>query len=135
MTAPASLSNAEIRDFAASRNANGPTPQNRSAMCFARLQCSDTSAASLRSPATVACRNEPGGKVTRAAPITIVGGRDLDVERLSARYQRLGNRPSRIERAAQAGIENGAAIEGNDVVRIGRRKTDLQHLMCADPGV
>ena len=35
-TAPASLSKAAIRAFAASRNANGPTPQNRSAMCLAR---------------------------------------------------------------------------------------------------
>ena len=73
-TAPASLSKAATRAFAASRSANGPTPQNRSAMCLARLQCSDTSAASVSSPATVACRNEPGGSVTCAVPIAMIGG-------------------------------------------------------------
>ena len=68
-TAPASLSKAATRALAASRSANGPTPQNRSAMCLARLQCSTTSAASASSPAAVACRNEPGGSVTCAVPM------------------------------------------------------------------
>ena len=74
VTAPASLSNAAMRARVASRSANGPTPQNRSAMCFAPLQCSNTSAASASSPAAVACRNEPGGSVTCAVPMLTTGG-------------------------------------------------------------
>jgi hypothetical protein len=35
---------------------------------------SATSRASVSSPAAVACRNEPGGKATRARPITTDGG-------------------------------------------------------------
>ena len=61
----------------------------------------------------------------------VVGCGDLDVERLSDRYQRLGDGPCRIERAAQAGVENRAAVDGNDVVRTCRRKSDLEHVMGA----
>ena len=52
-----------------------PDPQNRSAIFFARPQCSLTSAASVSSPATVACRNEPSGRATCADPILSAGGR------------------------------------------------------------
>ena len=151
-------------------------------MCLARLQCPPISAASVSSPATVACRNEPGGKVTRAAPIMIVGalristsspwrvsrarrccsatrdsvaimlcrqrsgaahvdieavvgGGDLDVERLCGWYQRLGDRPRRVERAAQAGIEDRTMIDGNDVVRTCSGEAHLEHVVRARPGV
>ncbi len=64
-----------------------------------------------------------------------IGGRDLDVERLADHDQRLGQRPGRIERAAQAGIEDRAAVDRNDVVRTCRTEADLEHLVGAHPGV
>jgi hypothetical protein len=60
-----------------------------------------------------------------------VGRRDLDIERLSGRHQRLGDRPRRIERAAQARIENRTVVDRNDVVGICRRKSHLEHLVGA----
>ena len=54
------LTRPEIRARAASRNENGPTPQNRSATCLARLQWFSTSAASTSSPAAVACARANG---------------------------------------------------------------------------
>ena len=62
-----------------------------------------------------------------------IGGRDLDVERLADRDQRLGERPGRLDRAVQAGIEDRAAVDRNDVVRTGRREADLEHLVGAHP--
>ncbi len=64
-----------------------------------------------------------------------VGGRDLDIERLADHDQRLGQRPRRIERATEPGIEDRAAIDRNDVVRACRGETDLEHLMRAHPRV
>jgi hypothetical protein len=79
------------------------------------------------------CRQRPG-----AAHVDIeaaIGGGDLDIKRLSDFDQRLGERPPRIERAVQAGIEDRAAIDGNDVMRICRGKTHLEHIVRADPGM
>ena len=47
--------------------------------------------------------------------------------------KRLGQRPGRVERAVQAGIEDRAAVDRNDVVRNGRGKADLEHVVCAEP--
>ena len=55
------------RARSASRSANGPTPQNRSATVLAPSQCATTSRAKAASPAAVACRKAPGGRTTRGA--------------------------------------------------------------------
>ena len=62
-----------------------------------------------------------------------LGGGDLDVERLFDRQQRFRQRPGRIERAIERGIEDRAAIDRDDVVRACGGKADLEHLMRAHP--
>ncbi len=79
------------------------------------------------------CRQRPGAAHVDVQ--TIVGGGDLDIERLSDRYQRLGDGPARVQRAAQAGGENGAAIDRNNVVRVGGGKAHFEHVVGAHPGV
>ena len=72
-TASASLSIAVTRARSARRNANGPTPQNRSATVLASAQWLSTSLASAISPACVACRKAPGGSTRCARPMRSVG--------------------------------------------------------------
>ena len=66
-----------------------------------------TSAASASSPATVACRNEPGGSVTCAAPIAIVGG-----VRISTSSPWRVSRASRCCSATATGSRSCAAGSG-----------------------
>ena len=76
-------------------------------------------------------RQRPG-----AAHIDIeaVQGRgDLDVERLADPDQGFGERPGRVERAVETGIEDRAAIDRHDVVRIGSSEPDLEHVVRAEP--
>src|SRR6266571_4134451 len=75
---------------------------------------------------------------SRAAHVdveTVLRCGDLDVERLSDRYQWLGDSPPGLKRAVQARVQNGTAIDRDNVVRTCRRKTDLEHVVGADPGV
>ncbi len=88
----------------ASRSANGPTPQNRSATCLACLQCAVTSAANASSPAIVACRKEPGGRVTRATPIPMVGGARINT---SSPWRVSRAKPCRCARADSVAISAG----------------------------
>ena len=48
-------------------------------------------------------------------------------------FQRFGNGPGRPNRAAKAGRQDRAAVDGDDVVRARRRKADLQNVMGAAP--
>jgi hypothetical protein len=60
------------------------------------------------------CRQRP-----RAAHVDVeaaIRSRDLDVERLCDRYQRLGDRAARIKRAAQAGGKDRTAVDRDNVV-------------------
>ena len=47
--------------------------------------------------------------------------------------QGLGQRPGRLQRARQRGIEDRAAVDRHDVVRTGGGEADLQHVMRAEP--
>ena len=77
--------------------------------CSARL----TSAASASSPAIVACRNEPGGRVTRAAPIVIVGGARIST-----------NSPWRVSRASRC----CSATRDSVVISLGRQRSGAAHV-------
>ena len=75
--ASASVSKAMTRARSASRKANVPTPQNRSATNRASPTASVTSRARISSASAVACRKLPGGSATRARPIRIDGSCEL----------------------------------------------------------
>lgn len=79
------------------------------------------------------CRQRPRAADVDVEPV--VRGRHLDIKRLSDWCQRLGEYPGCVKCAAQAGIENGAMIDGNDVVRTCRSETHLEHIVRAHPGV
>ena len=152
---------------------------------YAWRACNDsaTSAASVSSPATVACRNEAGRQrdLRRAdrdrpaafasAPVrhgaSAAPGGAVRQRATALRSSLAGSGPeprtstsrplsvaviwmssglpveisgSAIAQAAsiaplRARVENRAAIDRDDVVRIGRGKADLEHVMGAHPGV
>src|SRR5262249_25755942 len=71
----------------------------------------------------------------RAAQIDVeaaIGRGELDVERLSSRLQRLGDRPGRVERALKGWIEDRTAIDRDDVVGTCCRIPHLEHVMGAE---
>ena len=65
----------------------------------------------------------------------VTGGGDLDVERLAGRLQHLGERPRRIKRAAQAGIEDRAILDRDNRVAVGRGKTGAQRAVAIASGM
>ena len=82
--------------------------------------------------------DQPGRHRAGAARIDIeaaFGGGDLDVERFAHRGQRLGDGPSGLERAVEMRVENRTAVDRHDVVRIGRREADIEHVVGAEPRV
>jgi len=64
-------------DFRESRHPQrkGPDAGKRSAMSLAPAACAQTRAASVSSPASVACKNAPGGGATMALPMASTGVR------------------------------------------------------------
>ncbi len=131
LTAAWSLSAAVTRARSARRNANGPTPANRSAIDLALPQCSVTSFANSASPAAVACRNAPGGSVTRARPIVTVGAARCATSSpwrvrrarrcaLGEQRQRRGVGGGQRARAAHVDVEAGLGGGRLDVERLRR---------------
>ena len=129
--APASASKALIRARSASRSANGPTPQNRSATILASPMCCRTSRAKVCSPAAVACRNEPGGKVTRARPIIMVGVARCAISS-PCRVSRasLWASARRANHAHPRGVQGARAADVHVDAGVGRGRLDVERLFC-----
>src|SRR5262249_39245609 len=80
------------------------------------------------------CRDRRWRQRPGAAHVDIeaVAGRGrLDVERLADLDQWLRKRPGGFEGAGESRIENGAAVDRNDIVHLGRGEADLEHVMRA----
>jgi len=74
----------------------------------------------------------------RAAYIDVeaaVGSGELDVERLSRRLHRLGDRPGCVERTAKGRIEDRTAIDRDDIVGTCCRISHLEHVVGAQARV